>query len=223
LKAAYERLCSRCGGSDVSVAVRSSAFDEDGAEASCAGQYESLLNVSGVESVAEAVVRCWSSATSAHARSYRRERGLPDASSLAVLVQQLVPADVSVVAFSANPVTGDRSEVVIEATWGLGASLVGGAVTPDLYTISRNRPRIIHRRPGEKALMTVRTPGGGTREVEVPRALRELLTLSDEQALEVADLAEVLEKRTRRPVDLECAYSGARLYLLQCRPITALP
>ncbi|HEX7185794.1 MAG TPA: PEP/pyruvate-binding domain-containing protein [Thermoanaerobaculia bacterium] len=222
LKAAYERLCSRCGSADVPVAVRSSACDEDGAEASCAGQYESLLNVSGVEAVAEAVIRCWSSATSAHATSYRRERGLPDAASLAVLVQQLVLADVSVVAFSANPVTGERNEVVIEATWGLGASLVGGAVTPDLYTVSRNRPRIIHRRLGEKALMTIRAPGG-TREIEVPRVLRDRLTLSDGQAIEVADLAEALEKRTRHPVDLECAYSGDRLYLLQCRPITSLP
>ena len=116
-----------CSMADPRVAVRSSAVDEDGAAHSFAGQYETYLNIVGVDAVAEAIVRCWTSVHTARALAYRQEQGLSVAGvRLAVLVQQLIPADAAAVVFSANPVTGSRDEVVINAGWGLGESMVRG-------------------------------------------------------------------------------------------------
>ncbi len=219
---AYRTLGERCGMHAPSVAVRSSALDEDGAGASFAGQHETYLNVVGAEAVAEAVARCWASVYSSRALEYRRQQGLAlDAVRIAVLVQQLVPADVSSVVFSANPVTGGRDEVMINSSWGLGESLVGGTVTPDTYVVRKVDTRIISRHIAEKRQMTVLVPGG-TREVEVPRVLRAEPTLTDAQVAEMARLAVGLEERMGHPVDVECAWHDGKLYLLQCRPITTL-
>jgi phosphoenolpyruvate synthase/pyruvate phosphate dikinase len=222
LAAAYEELAGRCGVSAPAVAVRSSAVDEDGGSASFAGQHESYLNVAGPDAVTGAVRRCWESAYTSRALEYRRRQGLtPESVRLAVLVQQLVAADVSAVVFSANPVSGSREEVVIEAGWGLGESIVGGTVTPDTYVVRKENPAVVSRSIAEKHRMTVPVPGG-TREVETPQFLRTRPVLDEEQAVEMARLALVLEIEMGRPVDVECAYEDGRLYLLQCRPVTAL-
>lgn len=139
LAAAYADLAQRCGVPRPSVAVRSSAVDEDGSLASFAGVYETRLNVVGVGAVAEAVVCCWNSARSDRALEYRRQQGQAlEGIRLAVLVQQFIPSDVSAVVFSANPVTGNRHEVVINASWGLGESVVGGRVNPDTYVVRKD-------------------------------------------------------------------------------------
>lgn len=222
LATAYRKLADLCGMTEPGVAVRSSAVDEDGAAASFAGQHETYLNVGGVEAVAEAVVRCWASARTERAVEYRRQKGLALGSArLAVLVQRLVPADVSAVVFSANPVTGGREEILINATWGLGESLVGGTVTPDAYVVSKGELALSECRISEKRRMTVAVPGG-TREVEMPGFLRDETSLSEGQAVEMAKLALALEEEMGWPVDLECAYAGGRLCLLQCRPVTTL-
>jgi phosphoenolpyruvate synthase/pyruvate phosphate dikinase len=219
---AYRLLAERCGVAAPSVAVRSSALDEDGAGASFAGQHETYLNVVGGEAVADAIARCWASAFSARARQYRRRHGLAlEGFRIAVLVQQLIRADVSAVIFSANPVTGDRAEVMINASWGLGESIVGGTVTPDTYLVSKADMRNVSRRIAEKGRMTV-IASGGTREVEVPRFLRGQPALRENQVMEMAHLAMTLETRMGHPVDVECAYQAGRVYLLQCRPITTL-
>jgi pyruvate,water dikinase len=219
---AYRRLGERCGLDAPSVAVRSSALDEDGAGASFAGQHETYLNVVGAGDVAEAVARCWTSVHSPRALEYRRQQGLPlDGVRIAVLVQQLIPADVSSVVFSANPVTGSRDEVMINASWGLGESIVGGTVTPDTFVVRKADMAIVSRQISEKRLMTVMVPGG-TREVDVPRFLRSQPTLRDDQVVEMARLGLTLEGRMGHPVDVECAVHAGQLYLLQCRPITAL-
>jgi pyruvate,water dikinase len=221
LISAYTSLAERLGLAAPSVAVRSSAADEDGATSSFAGLHDTYLNVVGSESVAGAIVNCWLSARSPRALAYRRRRGLAvDQIRMAVVVQQLVPADVSVVAFSAHPVTGERGEVLINATWGLGESLVSGTVTPDAYVINKTDLAVRSRHIGAKASMTILAPGGTT-EVPVPPALRNQTSLSDAQLGEVARLALALEHHMGRPVDVECAYQGAELVLLQCRPITS--
>jgi len=133
----------------------------------------------------------------------------------------LIPADVSAVVFSANPVTGSQDEVVINASWGLGESIVSGTVTPDTYVMRKADLTVVNRQIAEKRHMTVPTPGG-TREVEVPRFLRTQPTLDDHQATEIAWLAVALETKLGWAVDIECAYHAGRLYLLQCRPITTL-
>lgn len=222
LAAAYAELAARCGASEPAVAVRSSAVDEDGTVASFAGQHESYLNVVGPDAVAAAVQRCWKSAYTARAMEYRRRQGLGfEGVRLAVLVQQLVSADVSAVVFSANPVSGSREEVVIDAGWGLGESLVGGTVTPDTYVVRRDDLAVVSRTISEKNQMTVPVPGG-TREVETPMFLRSRPALDEEQATALARLALDLEQEMECPVDIECAYADGRLYLLQCRPVTAL-
>ena len=219
---AYKGLANLCQTPEVSVAVRSSALDEDGSAASFAGQHDTYLNVVGEESVADAVVRCCASVNNSHALEYRRQWGIPvDNVRIAVLVQQMVQADVSAIVFGANPVTGKRDEVVINVSWGLGESVVGGTVTPDSYVVGKHDLTIVSRNIGEKLRMTVPVPGG-TKEVSVPRILQTQPAASDEQIVEMARLAVELERTMGWPVDIECAYRGRQLHLLQCRPVTTL-
>jgi pyruvate,water dikinase len=207
---------------DFIAAVRSSAVDEDGASASFAGQHETYLNIVGADAIIQAVIRCWESAHSDRALEYRRQQGLSlERPQLAVLVQQLVPADVSAVVFSANPITGNHDEVVINASWGLGESIVGGTVTPDTFIARKSDLAVINRVIANKQRMTVSAPGG-THEVDVPHFLRDTTSLNDEQVIEMTKLALTLEATMEHPVDVEYAYAGGELYLLQCRPITTL-
>jgi len=207
---------------DFIAAVRSSAVDEDGATTSFAGQHETYLNIVGAEAIIQAVIRCWESARSEHALDYRRQHGLSvERLQIAVLVQQLVASEVSAVIFSANPVTGNCDEIMINASWGLGESIVGGTVTPDTFIVRKSDLAVVKRIIADKQFMTVSAPGG-THEVDVPRFLRNTSSLNDEQVIEMATLALTLEVTMEHPVDVECAYTGGELYLLQCRPITTL-
>jgi len=222
LAAAYLRLGELCATDQPRVAVRSSAVDEDGQTVSFAGQHSTYLNVTGVAAVAQAVQHCWASAHAAHVLTYRRRQGLATAEiRMAVLVQQMIFADVAAVVFSVNPVTGNQAELVINASWGLGESLVSGAVTPDTWRVRKPDLTVLEVQPADKQIMTVPTPGG-TGQRPVPRWLRTQPSLTPDQCLELAGLAVHLERTMGWPVDLECAYRGGLLYLLQCRPITAL-
>ncbi len=222
LSVAYAQLAADLGQAAPSVAVRSSAVDEDGHIASFAGQHETFLNISGIDDVIAAVERCWASFRTERALEYRRHKGLSsDGIRLAVLVQHMAPADVSGVVFSADPVTGDRNHAVVTASWGLGESIVGGTVTPDTWIVQKDSREIVERVVGDKRRMTVAVPDG-SREVDVPRLLRLLPSLTDDQIREMVDLAAALEEQMGWPVDIECAFGGGRLYLLQCRPITSL-
>ncbi len=198
---------------DFIAAVRSSAVDEDGATASFAGQHETYLNIVGADAIIEAITRCWESAYSERALEYRRQQGLSvKRPQLAVLVQQLVASDVSAVVFS---------EIMINASWGLGESIVSGTVTPDTFIVRKSDLAITSRTIADKQHMTVSTPGG-THEVDIPRFLRVQVSLNDEQVVEMAKLALTLEVTMEYAVDVECAYASGELYLLQCRPITTL-
>jgi phosphoenolpyruvate synthase/pyruvate phosphate dikinase len=222
LAAAYEALSRSSGIPDVPVAVRSSALDEDGDLTSFAGQHETELNLVGIDAVLGAVVRTWASARNERALAYRRQQGLEiEEVRLAVLVQQLVLADTSAVVFSANPVTGSREEIVVTASWGLGESVVSGTVTPDTWVVRKADLAVKEERIGAKERMTVAVPGG-TQEVAVPRLLRERASLNGSQVVELAELAVGLEEEMGRPVDIEVAFVGDLLYLLQSRPITTL-
>jgi phosphoenolpyruvate synthase/pyruvate phosphate dikinase len=222
LSAAYEALSRSSGIPDVPVAVRSSALDEDGELASFAGQHETELNLVGIDAVLGAVARTWASARNERALAYRRQQGLEiEEVRIAVLVQQLVPADTSAVVFSANPITGNRDEVVVTASWGLGESVVSGTVTPDTWVVRKADLAVGEERIGAKERMTVAVPGG-IREVAVPRLLRGRASLNGAQVPELAGLAVQLEEGMGRPVDIEAAFAGDLLYLLQSRPITTL-
>jgi pyruvate,water dikinase len=219
--AAYRVLGERCGTPEPFVAVRSSAVDEDGALASFAGQYETVLGVSGEVAVVEAIQRCRASGDSGRIAVYRHRQGITAArNGVAVLVQQLIAADIAVVAFSVNPVTGSAGEVVINATWGLGENLVAGSVSPDAYCVRKDDWTIVERSVAAKGRMVV-LGAGGTRETDVPLGLQRSGSLDDARVIEVARLAGELETVSGFPVDIECAYQGSELYLLQCRPVTA--
>jgi phosphoenolpyruvate synthase/pyruvate phosphate dikinase len=218
---AYRQMEASCTSDTLRVAVRSSAMDEDGQAASFAGQHQTFLNVVGANAVAQAVAGCWTSARSAQALAYRREHGLPIDTRMAVLVQQLVVADVAAVVFTADPITGDRDQVMINASWGLGESIVSGAVTPDTFVVRKADLAVTVRDVGSKEQMMV-LGLTGTRTVPVPRLMRGQPSLSEDRLLAVANLGLTLERRMGRPMDVECAYSGETLYLLQCRPITTV-
>jgi pyruvate,water dikinase len=140
------------------VAVRSSATAEDLPEASFAGQQETYLNVRGEPALLQAVQRCWSSLWTARAMAYRARRQMaPDRVALAVVVQQMVPAQAAGVLFTVNPVSGAADEVLINATWGLGEALVAGQVNPDTLTVEKATGRIKRVQFGDKAIMTAAT------------------------------------------------------------------
>ncbi len=219
---AYAALADEVGSADPRVAVRSSAVDEDGAEASFAGQHATFLNVSGADAVARAAAACFESAVVDHALEYRERHGLDTESvRMAVLIQQLVPADASAVAFSAHPVSGNLDEVVINASWGLGEAVVSGLVTPDTYVVDKSDLSVTSRWISEKETMTVPIDGG-TSEQDVPPHLKEQPALTDTEIVELAKLALDLEQRSGHPVDVESAFHAGQLYVLQSRPITTL-
>lgn len=220
LGAAYGELGRLVGQDPPLVAVRSSAVDEDGADASFAGQYETFLHVRGVQAVTEAVLSCWRSAGDERVRAYRRRMGLGATAVLAVLVQNFVAADVSVVAFSLDPVEHDADVICVNATWGLGEGLVGGTVSPDTYVVRKRDLVPVSQRLGAKDRMTIVADTGGTREVPVPRLMRRQPALTPQELQAVGRLVRDLEGAKGRAVDVECAFSDGRLHLLQCRPVT---
>ncbi|HUQ16467.1 MAG TPA: PEP/pyruvate-binding domain-containing protein, partial [Candidatus Saccharimonadales bacterium] len=214
-------LEQRVGRPDLVLAVRSSAIGEDGGGSSFAGQHETILGARGAEEITRAVIACWRSAGSERARAYRRERGVSDAVCMPVLVQELVDAESAAIAFTVDPVTGDSAVVVVNAAWGLGESLASGSVTPDTHVVRKDGLVLTSSQIAEKAVMTVRATGGTT-EVAVPPGRRSLAALTDAQVIAVASLSLELEAESGGPVDVECAYAGGDLYLLQSRPITAV-
>src|SRR5439155_1636118 len=165
---------------------------------SFAGQHETVLDVGGVDAIVDALLECWRSVYSDRAAVYRRQRGITGTPRIAVLVQLMVPADASAIAFSADPVSGARDVVVVNAARGLGDAIASGTITPDSYTV----------RKSDLAIASRITANGGV--------------LPDRDIAGIARLAMQLEKVMGGPVDIECALRDGELHLLQCRPITTL-
>ncbi|MGB1016520.1 MAG: PEP/pyruvate-binding domain-containing protein [Nannocystaceae bacterium] len=218
VRSAYEELGRRAGVPDPIVAVRSSAVDEDGASASFAGVYISILNVRGVDAVVDAVRKCWASAADRRVLEYRRSKGLGPA-PLAVLVQEMIAADTAAVVFSTHP-SGSCDEIVVNANYGLGESIVSGVATPDTWMLLRSDLSVRQMMLGAKEKMTVYDGDNGTREVAVLRTLRRRPCLKPDQVRQLAEMALGLERHFGWPVDIETAFRDEKLFLLQCRPIT---
>jgi pyruvate,water dikinase len=210
-------------GDSVAVGVRSSATAEDLPGASFAGQQDTYLNVVGVESVLDAVQRCWASLWTDRAVSYRATNGIdPRGVRLAVVVQRMVDASVAGVLFTANPVTGKRHQAVIDASPGLGEAVVSGAVNPDHFVANTATGEIVERRLGDKRIAIVAGAGGGTERVELA-ADEHGASLSDAQILSLAELGGRVEDHYGAPQDTEWAIDGdGGIWLLQARPITTL-
>jgi pyruvate, water dikinase len=216
--AAYRGL-----GPDVTVAVRSSATGEDSADASFAGMNASFTNVSGEQAVLDRLVECWASAFSPRVVAYRAGRGFTGEPAIAVVVQRMVEAERAGVIFTADPRTGDRNQLVVEAVFGQGETLVSGAVEPDTYLVSKQDFRLDSVRIGDKKLKIVPGDGGDTR-IELGEAAAHRRVLDATTVLELARLAMRVEEHYGRPQDLEWAIDATgKTYLVQTRPITTLP
>ena len=207
------------------VAVRSSANAEDLPELSFAGQQETYLNVRGGDALVAAIRDCWASLWTAQAISYRHQNGIEqDSVAMAVVVQMMVPSDVSGILFTANPATGERSEMIINASFGLGEAVVSGQVTPDTYIVDRETHSIKETVIGPKAQKIVSDADQGTRFEDVEDDERTQSSLSETMIQELAAAAVNIESLyDGLPQDIEWAFANGNLKLLQSRPITNLP
>ncbi|MGV9310605.1 PEP/pyruvate-binding domain-containing protein [Streptomyces sp. NPDC003691] len=210
----------RALGDGVPVAVRSSATAEDLPSASFAGQQDTFLQVIGADAVVDAVRRCWASLWTDRATAYRETHGIPhDSVYLAVVVQTMVESAVSGVLFTANPVTGDRRQTVIDAAPGLGEAVVSGAVDPDRYVVENGT--ITERTPGGKQLAVRPLPGGGTEQVTLPPTGEPALT--DDLIHRLTALGGAVQDHYGSPQDLEWAIDAeGTVQLTQARPVTTL-
>jgi pyruvate, water dikinase len=235
ITAAYEELDANGLGVSVPVAVRSSATMEDSATASFAGLQDTYLAVHGADAVLHAVRRCWASLYNDESVAYRRRLRLPeDGLAMGVVVQRMVRPRAAGVMFTRSPVTGDRSVVAIEGTWGLGSALVAGEVTPDRFTVSKVTGEITERRIGAKLRLHSFKPNEpGISSSAMPISLRGRPCLTDDEARALASVGRQVEEHYGAPQDIEWALLGDdpacpplhgdpadRIRLLQSRPET---
>ena len=208
-------------GGDVPVAVRSSALGEDSAEATFAGQQDTFLWVRGVDAVCEAVTKCWASLYNPEAVAYR-ERFKIENPAMGVTVQLMVDAAVSGVMFTCNPVTGDRSMVAINASWGLGLAVVGGEVTPDDYLLSKVTGEVVKKTISDKTCSTSRATTAPSASTSTkPAAMFHAWTMTQLAAL--VEAGKRIEKHFSAPQDIEWAFDQTGdLFVLQSRPVTGL-
>ena len=203
------------------VAVRSSATAEDLPGLAFAGQQDTYLNVVGEDAVLDAVKRCWGSLWTARAIAYRMRNHIPaDEVALAVVVQKLIAAESSGVLFTANPVTGRRDEMIIEASFGLGEAVVSGQVDPDHYVVNSARWEVTERKLGAKEMAIMPRAAGGTEQVR--RHDPQGQALPEAQVIELTQIAAQVATHFGSPQDIEWAWADRQLYLLQSRPITSL-
>jgi pyruvate,water dikinase len=224
--AAYAELSARCQTDNVPVAVRSSATCEDQPDASFAGEHDTYLWVRGVDAVAEHVCRCWASLFTDRAIAYRRKMGYADdGAAMSVGIQKMVLPRTSGVAFTLNPTNGDRSQVAIDAAWGLGEAVVSGSVTPDNFLVDKVMGDITSRIISPKHVEHRLGDDDAVIEAEVEPERRDAPCLSDAEIRAVAALARRAERHYKCPQDVEWALDsqlpdGENVLLLQSRPET---
>jgi len=221
--AGYQALAERTGQPIPTVAVRSSGTGEDDLFSSGAGIYDSFLGVRGVQALIERIWACWLSVVNTRALLYWVKRGSPETTRMAVIVQEMVPAEASGVMMTINPVNRDRSKMVIEAVWGLGEPLVRGEVNPDRFLIDKleafvisaniaHKPtRLVSERSGENSLITETTPP----------ALQDAACLTQEALEQLISLGRRLETAFEVPLDIEFATCKGQVYILQARAETS--
>jgi rifampicin phosphotransferase len=211
------------------VAVRSSATAEDLPEAAFAGQQETFLNILGEEELMSAVRACWASLWSERAMLYRVHQKVEQSTvKLAVVVQKMVPADVAGVMFTANPVSGARNELIIDASPGLGEAVVSGMVTPDHFLVNKRSGQIVEQQMGNREVMIRPKTGGGTEQVHLKEEAAPAAVLPPQRVKKLSKLGIEIERHYRAPQDIEWAWvrnsgESGKFFILQARPMTALP
>jgi pyruvate,water dikinase len=227
IKKAYKELNQRLELKDVFVAVRSSATAEDLPDASFAGQQETYLNVKGPEDLIDKVVKCWSSLFTPRAIFYRNEKGFAHEKVLiSVGVQKMVNSRAAGVMFTINPVTGSQDEIVIEGNYGLGETVVSGAVNPDDFVVDKSTMKIKERRIARKTVMYIRDPKTGkTVHLNVPEDKQKVTCVSDQEVFTLAELSNRIEKHYDKAMDIEWAIDQdlsfpQDIFIVQARPET---
>lgn len=226
VRSAYAALCEHCGVDDLPVAVRSSATAEDLPDASFAGQQDTYLWIQGADSVIEHVRRCWSSIFTDRAIAYRHSMGyLHQAIAMSVGVQKMIDPISSGVAFTLNPTNGDRSQVAIDASWGLGEAVVSGEVTPDNFLVDKVLREVIKREISDKGVEYCLTESGSVEKLEIVGDRRTAPAVTDDDLTAIAILARRAEKHYGCPQDVEWALdkhlpAGENVVMLQSRPET---
>jgi pyruvate,water dikinase len=221
ISSAHAALCGSDG--QTPVAVRSSATTEDAADASFAGLQDTYLWVTSLSQALQRVRSCWASLYSVESVTYRLRRDLPEEGvAMAVVVQKMVDARTAGVMFTRSPLTGDRSVVTIEGSWGLGSAVVGGEVTPDRWVLGKITGDISVREISEKLIQHTPLPGGGTEHVAVAEELRRAPCMSDEELQALRVIARKVERHYGHPQDIEWAVERRTngILLLQSRPET---
>jgi pyruvate,water dikinase len=217
-------------GDRAAVAVRSSASGEDSAEATFAGQQETVLWVRGVDAVCDAVHTCWESLHSDTAVAYRRRLGEAEAEAgigaepaMGVTVQTMVDPEVAGVLFTCNPVSGDPSMVAINASWGLGVAVVAGEVTPDDYLVSKVTGEVVRGQIGSKSIEYVAgADRNGTVRRDVAPDRVDIACLDAAAIAELVVAARAIERHFGAPQDIEWAFAAGELFMLQSRPVTVI-
>ncbi len=202
------------------VSVRSSAASEDSLRLSFAGLFDTFLNVKAEQPfVLNSVKGCWASLFNERAVAYRIRKGVPHLEGMAVIIQQMIPAEVSGTVFTAHPDTKDRNIVIIEGSWGLGEAVVSGLVTPDRYTVKKKELGIVERTLGRKKIM-VTTDEDGTARRETPQNKLSVLCLDDSLIRSLTATCLSIERLFGHPQDIEWCIWRNKTWILQARPIT---
>ncbi|WP_228727479.1 PEP/pyruvate-binding domain-containing protein [Klebsiella sp. RHBSTW-00215] len=226
LRTAVTQRLDALGAKDWNVAVRSSATFEDLPGAAFAGQHDTLLNMRGADAILNAVRECYVSLWHEHAMRYRAHLQLVHLdAAMAVVIQQMVEmteSDAAGVAFSIDPVRGELEQVLINACFGLGESVVGGEREVDEYRVAMPQGEVTERSIGQKTTILLKD-SQGVHNVVLPASRQSQSSLSDEQCLTVASVARQAQAFFGFPQDIEWAFSGASFYLLQSRPVTFVP
>lgn len=209
------------------VAVRSSATAEDLPEASFAGQQSTFLNIEGEQEVVAAVQGCWASLFEPRAIFYREQHGFDHFKvHIAVPVQKMVQSEASGVMFTLEPVTSDQTKIIIEAVFGLGETIVGGEVTPDLYIIDKKGLKISNKQVGTQEWKLIKNPkrdgDKANLQASVPASSRSKQKITDKDILQLARLGKQLEEHYKFPQDIEWAKENNELFIVQTRPVTTI-
>ena len=208
-------------GENHSYAVRSSATAEDLPDASFAGQQDTYLNIFGIDNIVKHISRCWASLFTDRAVIYRLQNGYDHRNvSISVVVQKMVNTNVSGIMFTADPVSGNRKIISIDASFGLGEALVSGIVTADLYRVQNDV--VVEKKIGTKKVMVVALPEGGTKEMEIIENNQDRPALPDHQILHLSRIGRQLGKHFGSPQDIEWCLVEQTFHIVQTRPITNL-
>ena len=219
--ASYKKLSGRFKQS--LVAVRTSATAEDMPDSSFAGMGTTLLNVKGEANLLHAVRECWASLFTARSIYYRVTNKIPhEKVKISVVVQKMVQSEVSGVMFSIDPVKNDKDRIIIESVWGLGEMIVQGSVVPDTYIVQKDTFSILSKEISDQKVQLVRTSSGENKEKEVPIKIRDKQKITDKDIVDLAKLADKLQKHYYFPQDSEWAKEKGKLYLIQTRPVTTV-